>query len=210
MRRTVKVSWVLGAVGVLAMAGSAARGADDADQYVGAEKCKNCHAAPSKGDLYGVWTKSKHAKAYAMLASEEAKKIAKDKGIADPQQDKACAQCHVTAFDAPTAMKGKKFDPTQGVQCESCHGPSGKHVKARLDAEETPEDKVVELPKGERGGPPSAEVCIKCHNEKSPNYKPFDYKKFIKEIAHLDPRRKHPADYLDKLGESGGKPEEKK
>jgi len=189
---------------VLVASGGSSYGADEASQYVGAEKCKNCHAAASKGDPYGTWSKTKHAKAYATLASDEAKKIAKEKGIADPQQDKACLQCHVTAFDAPAAQKGKKFDPTLGVQCESCHGPSGKHVKARLEAEEQPEDKVAQLPSGEQNATPSPEVCIKCHNEKSPSYKPFDFKKFVKDIAHLDPRRKHPADYLDKLGEKSG------
>lgn len=189
------------AVALLALGTRSLCAADEANQYVGAEKCKNCHAAASKGDPYGQWMKTKHAKAFATLASDEAKKVAKEKGVADPQKDKACLQCHVTAFDAPAAMKGKKFDPALGVQCETCHGPSGKHVKARMDAEDQPEDKVLELPKGEHTETPTPATCIKCHNEKSPSYKPFDFKKFVKEIVHLDPRRKHPADYLDKLGD---------
>ena len=193
------------ATALVALLSGGSLSAGEEAQYVGAEKCKNCHSAASKGDQFGVWQKQEHAKAYATLAGEKAKKIAKEKGIADPQKDKACLTCHVTAYDEPAEMKGKKFDPTLGVQCESCHGPSSKHVKARLEAEEAPEDKVVALPAGERGGTPSKDVCIKCHNEKSPSYKPFDYKKGIKDIQHLDPRRKHPADYLDKLGESGGK-----
>jgi hypothetical protein len=169
--------------------------------YVGAEKCKSCHGAASKGDQHGAWLKADHHKAFETLAGEEAKKIAKAKNIEDPQKDKACAVCHVTAFEAPAAAKGKKFDPTQGVQCESCHGPAGNHVKARL-ADEDAGDKVVKVKEGEILHSPGPQTCVQCHNENSPNYKKFDYTTFVKKIAHPDPRRNHPADYLDKLGET--------
>jgi len=179
--------------------------AGDAAQYVGAEKCKNCHSAAAKGDQYGKWAKEDHAKAVEKLAGDAALKLGKEKGVAEPQKDKACLTCHVTAYDEPAASKGKKFDPTQGVQCESCHGPGSAHVKARLEGEESG-DKPLKIPAGEIVAIPTAETCKKCHNEKSPSYKPFDYKKYLKEIAHPDPRQNHPADYLDKLGDSGGKP----
>src|SRR6185295_12802416 len=42
--------------------------------YVGAEKCKNCHSSPKKGDPFGKWAASFHSKAFTELASEEAKK----------------------------------------------------------------------------------------------------------------------------------------
>jgi hypothetical protein len=177
-------------------------GAEDAggNQYVGSDKCKNCHAAAAKGDPYSKWQKSEHRKAFESLAGDEAKKFAKEKNIADPQKDKACVICHVTALDVPAAQKSKKFDQTQGVQCESCHGPGGNHVKARMEAEDAG-DKVVQLPKGEMQGWPGPAVCKGCHNEKSPTYKAFNYVEFLKKIAHPDPRRNHPADYIEKGAE---------
>jgi len=170
--------------------------------YVGAEKCKNCHSAPSKGDPYGKWMGEKHSKAFLVLASEEAKKTAKLKGIDDPTKSADCLKCHVTAFEAPAAMKHKKFDLTMGVQCETCHGPGSKHVEARLKDEgddDAATAKLVELPKGEIIAAPTAETCFKCHNKESPNYVPFAFNKFAPVIAHLDPRKKRPADYLEKL-----------
>ncbi|HLX59851.1 MAG TPA: cytochrome c family protein [Planctomycetota bacterium] len=167
--------------------------------YVGAEKCKNCHSAPSKGDPYGKWTAEKHSKAYQVLATDEAKKTAAAKNIADPQKSAECLKCHVTAFDAPAAQKHKKFDVTLGVQCETCHGPGSKHVEARLKAEEDDTNKLVTLPQGEIIGAPTSETCRKCHNKDSPNYQPFAFNKFYPVIAHLDPRKKRPADYLEKI-----------
>lgn len=198
----VSLMAILSGAVFLALSASAAEGDN---QYVGAEKCKSCHNAASKGDPYGAWLKSEHHKAYETLAGDKAKAQAKEKGIADPQKDKACVACHVTAYEVPAALKGKKFDQTQSVQCESCHGPGGNHAKARLAAEDEAPEKVVQLPKGEIVQVPPPETCKQCHNEKSPNYKPFDYTAYVKKIAHLDPRRNHPADYLDKLGAEPGK-----
>jgi len=167
--------------------------------YVGTEKCKNCHSSEKKGDQYDKWTQTLHSKAFADLISDEGKKLAKEKNIDDPQKNASCVKCHVTAFDAPASAKGKKFDLTLGVQCETCHGPGSKHVEERLKADEPEDDKIVELPAGEIIGKPTSETCRKCHNKDSPNYKPFAFNKFLRQNAHLDPRKKRPADYLDKL-----------
>lgn len=167
--------------------------------YVGAEKCKSCHSAPSKGDQFGKWAAEKHSKAFALLASEEAKKTGQAKGIAEPQKSDQCLKCHVTAFGVPDAQKHKKFDVTQGVQCETCHGPGSLHVEARLKVDEPEDGSLVVLPKGEIIANPGADACVKCHNKEGPSYKPFAFKKYFKEIAHLDPRKKRPADYIDKL-----------
>jgi hypothetical protein len=170
------------------------------NKYVGADKCKNCHASAAKGDPYTVWTKMKHAQAYATLATAEGKKVAAEKKVDDPQKSEACLPCHVTAYGVPAAQKHKKFDETMGVQCESCHGPGGNHVAARLAADVVgDENKVQPVGKDEIVREVTAETCKKCHNEKSPNYKPFCFKKAAKAIAHLDPRRNHPADFFDKL-----------
>jgi len=175
--------------------------AEDA-QYVGAEKCKNCHSAASKGDQYDKWTSEKHSHAFAVLSTDEAKKTAKEKGVANPAKAAECLKCHVAAFEAPAAAKSKKFDMTLGVQCETCHGPGSKHVEARLKDEgddDAAAAKLVVLPAGEIIGAPTAETCYKCHNKESPNYIPFAFNNFYPVIAHLDPRKKRAADYLDKI-----------
>jgi hypothetical protein len=189
----------LGAV-LLLVGEACVLGADEPNKYVGAEKCKNCHAAAAKGDPYTIWTKTKHAQAYAVLATPEAKKVSAEKKIDYPQKSEACLVCHETAYGVPAAEKHKKFDETQGVQCESCHGPGGKHVAARLAADVVgAENSVQPIGKGEIMHDVMQDTCKKCHNEKSPNYKPFCFRKMAKAIAHLDPRRNHPADFFDKL-----------
>ena len=169
-------------------------------KYMGSAKCKNCHSTAAKGDQFDAWLKTKHAKAFEQLASPEAIKLGKTKGVDQPQKSAECLKCHVTAYEVPAAQKHKNFDATMGVQCESCHGPGSKHVEARLAADEAAAgDKPIEVGKDEIIGHPGADTCRKCHNKDGPSYKPFAFKKYLKEIAHLDPRKKRPADYQDKI-----------
>ena len=173
--------------------------AEGSAKYVGAEKCKNCHSSAKKGDQYGVWKKMKHALAYESLATDKAKESGKAKGVTDPQNDAKCLKCHVTAYSEPADKKDAKFDPKQGIQCESCHGPGGNHVKARLAAAASEEGgdafgggeaARIKLPAGEINASPDAKVCQGCHNTESPNYKEFKFEDFKKLTAHPDPRKK--------------------
>ena len=65
-------------------------------KYIGAAKCKMCHMKPAKGKQFDVWQEGPHANAMKTLANEESKKIAAEKGIADPTTDAACIKCHAT------------------------------------------------------------------------------------------------------------------
>jgi hypothetical protein len=48
-----------------------------APELIGASKCKSCHK--KIGDPYTLWEGSSHAKAFEVLGSEEAKKIATER-----------------------------------------------------------------------------------------------------------------------------------
>src|SRR6185295_4817207 len=104
------------------------------NHYIGAAKCKNCHNSAKSGDQFGKWKEQKHAKAFETLASAEAKKLGKEKGVDDPQKAEQCVKCHATAASEPADHLAKGFDKNAGVQCETCHGPGEKHMKARMAA----------------------------------------------------------------------------
>ena len=72
-----------------------------------------CHSRPETGNQWGVWKDSGHAKAFEVLASDEAKGIMSRLSLeGDAQKADSCLECH-----AP--MKDKR---EQGVSCEVCHG----------------------------------------------------------------------------------------
>ncbi|KAA3662584.1 MAG: cytochrome C554 [Calditrichaeota bacterium] len=153
--------------------------------YTGAKGCRKCHKSVKSGEQYKIWLENSHAKAYETLASEESLKIAKEKGIADPQKADECLKCHVTAYDAPAERLGKRYAIEEGVSCESCHGAgsaySKKKIKKAIVAGEMDPASVGLLKV-------TKETCVDCHNEESPTYKPFDYEKQKEKIAHPKPK----------------------
>ena len=148
-------------------------------KYIGASKCKMCHMKPDQGDQYNVWLKGPHAGAMKTLASDEAKKIATDRGIADPTTDPACTKCHATVASVDAKLIATAT-MDEGVSCESCHGPGSMYKGASVM-----KNRELALSKGMIL--PTAEVCKSCHNEESPTYKPFNYDEMAAKIAHPDP-----------------------
>ncbi|MDH3457110.1 MAG: multiheme c-type cytochrome [Gemmatimonadota bacterium] len=152
--------------------------------FVGAAKCKTCHKKPENGEQFKIWSESAHAKAYETLASEAAKKIAADKGIADPQKADECLSCHVTGHGVAAEFLGKKYAVTDGVGCESCHGAGGDYYKKKT---------MIAIAGGEIDRAtvglvkPDEKVCTGCHNDKSPTFESFDFAAMSKKIAHPIP-----------------------
>jgi hypothetical protein len=198
---------------IAATAGDPSSQGKSVNHYIGAAKCKNCHQAKSSGNQYGTWQGVDHAKAFEALASDEAKRIGKEKGIDDPQKSDKCLKCHVTAFGVPAAEIAKGFDTKLGVQCETCHGPGELHMKARFAAAASAEEgedfgdekaaPYVKIPEGEILVAPKQDVCLKCHNAESPSFKPFCYYEYAKKIRHLDPRKPREAKDLMACGCAG-------
>lgn len=156
-------------------------------KYVGVKTCKMCHNNPAKGKQFAIWKSSKHATAYATLATAEAKKLAKAKGITDPQKSPECLKCHVTGYGLPKTDFTPKYNMENGVTCEACHGPGSGYWKYST---------MKKIYKGKiKPGTvgltmPNAKTCETCHNAESPSYKKFVFAKYWAKIAHDIPKKK--------------------
>jgi hypothetical protein len=151
-------------------------------QFVGVDGCKICHKSEAKGDQYGKWLASPHAKAFEVLASDEAKAVAKKAGLeGNPQESDACLGCHVTAHGVKAELLGEKYKAEDGVGCESCHGAGGDYKTMKVM-----KDKDAAIAAGLVL--PTEETCKTCHNEKSPTYKEFVFKTAVAKIAHPYPK----------------------
>ena len=158
--------------------------AQDGNKYIGAAKCKTCHKKAKDGEQFKIWQEGPHANAMKTLASDEAKKIAKEKGIANPAADTKCTVCHSTfaSIDAKLLDPKTKLKLDEGVSCESCHGPGSAYKKKK-----TMKDQKLSLAAGLIIH--DEKTCIGCHNKKSPTFKSFDFAKASKKIAHPVPKK---------------------
>lgn len=165
---------------------------EERHEYVGAGKCKTCHEKENIGNQYGKWLSIGHSKAYETLKTEQSKKWAAEAGVDDPLTDEKCAKCHITAFGVDEEWLGTKYNPEEGVSCESCHGAGRDYrKKAVMIDREKSKEKGLHIP--------TVDTCLPCHNDESPAWDParytlangsktgFDYEQAVKLIAHPVP-----------------------
>lgn len=125
------------------------RVAGAAPQYAGAAACAECHQT-----THDTYMGTAHASAFTnaiFIAS-------------GGQTNSACIVCHTVGYGLPNgfvSIKDKNtFPRLAGVQCESCHGPAGRHAA-------NPDD-ITARPRIEQ----AAQVCGGCHN--GPEHPTFD------------------------------------
>lgn len=150
-------------------------------KYVGVNTCIGaCHQYEDLGNQFEVWKNSKHSKAYLELQNETADSIALSLGYTTPAADtKECIKCHTLGKDVDESEFQSSFDLTQGVQCESCHGPGSAYKKLSVM-----KDSAEAVNKGLIIHTEKEKWCVNCHNPESPTYNPFDYEPLWKMIAH--------------------------
>lgn len=174
----------------------------ESPKFVGAKKCKMCHNKKDKGEQYNIWSGAKHSKAFELLASESAKKVAAELGIEDPQKSGQCLKCHSTAYfftaervsNIAVKKGGKpKLTIAEGVSCESCHWAGSAYQKKKVMADFDASVKAGMNPSPEKS-------CVKCHNDQNPNWSlemytlkdgakvGFDFEQAWEKIKHPNPK----------------------
>lgn len=120
------------------------------ERIAGSAACRECHAAE-----HHAWQASQHAHAWQTLIKKEF------------HVDPYCQHCHTTGYGLPGGFQSVKDSARLGgVGCESCHGPSAKHIQ----------DSKVRTPWN------ASDRCVKCHDhENSPH---FQYDDFWKQVRH--------------------------
>ena len=176
---------------IFCLAGSlifARPGGERKAKYIGAEMCISCHRADSLGNQFRRWLGTSHSRSWVMLQGKEAKKLAREMGIEDPQKSPLCLKCHAPAF-RDTSLWCKTFHPEDGVQCEACHGPGSIHAEFMRKQMEVGKGKMSEeamLPKPSGG----EKFCLTCHQRAPHPMGEFCYKKAWKRICHPLPKGK--------------------
>ena len=107
-------------------------------RYMGSDFCASCHASPAnpafKGSLghvlldeFTVWKGyDRHALAYQNLEGKRGRAMGRLLGVDVTKPEGGCLGCHSAIRNGAGAQHpaGDLFRASDGVSCESCHGPS--------------------------------------------------------------------------------------
>lgn len=144
--------------------------------FVGVASCggTTCHGrsegdgAVVRQDELMIWqdpasAAGAHSRAYNVLASPRSRAIARRLGLpnGDATRAEMCLGCHATA--APAAMRGPRFQLSDGVGCESCHGPAGGWLSSHYAVGGTHEANVARGLVRLDNVRVRAGICLDCH-----------------------------------------------
>jgi len=185
----MRLSWsMILSAAVLTGFAAGANGEDRHPVYVGARVCATCHDGKGMGHQFSQWLGSKHAQAYAILASPESKEIARLSGIPqEPQESAMCLGCHATGAHVEDWEKDDTFFMQDGVQCEKCHGPGSEYMDMAVMMDPTAAARAGLIM-------PTQQDCEACHGVKGShvaihNLPKLDIEKALTTLAHPTPDR---------------------
>lgn len=106
-----------------------------------------------------------HSRAYAVLSNARSQVIARNMGIADAATSSTCLGCHSSA--AETSGGAFRYQLSDGVNCESCHGSSvgwiSSHYAGTLVGAAQHDDNVRRGLRRLEDPVVRAGVCLDCH-----------------------------------------------
>jgi len=145
-----------------------ARGADAPAKFLGATSCASsgCHGGGGeKQNQFLTWSlKDFHSqRPAATLTTARSKQIGEALGIKDPATEARCTTCHAPLHDIPDDLRGKDFKVSEGVSCESCHGPSENWLRAHTRHDYTRADRTAAGMRDLQNLYVRANTCVACH-----------------------------------------------
>ncbi len=102
-----------------------------------------------------------HSRAFAVLGNARSQTIARTLGIGDAQAAPMCLGCHSSAASAGGGTF--RYQQSDGVDCESCHGPAGGWISSHYEVAANHADNVRRGMVPLESAQSRANVCLDCH-----------------------------------------------
>ena len=100
-----------------------------------------------------------HSRAWKVLNDPRAQAIGKRLGIANVAASKECISCH----GDPAPVRGPKWQQSDGVGCEACHGGSDRWLASHTSVNTSHADNVAKGMWAVNDPAVRASVCLDCH-----------------------------------------------
>lgn len=98
-----------------------------------------------------------------MLTTARSKQIGEALKIKDPTADTRCTSCHAPLDSVPENLRGEDFKVSEGVSCESCHGPAEHWLRSHTRTDYTRADRTAAGMCDLQNLYVRANTCVACH-----------------------------------------------
>lgn len=140
------------------------------DRHMGVASCAGsaCHGAARiagsnvRQNEYLRWQRDDpHARAYATLRNERSRRIAANLGLADAASARECLACHADAV--PAAQRGERYQISDGVGCEACHGGAERWLSPHVRGYKSHAERLAAGLYPTWDYRARADLCLSCH-----------------------------------------------
>ena len=139
-------------------------------KFLGSPSCSSTSCHGGAGDLsrqFTVWSHYDfhHERPFATLATARAERLADVLKIGKPAESPRCTVCHAPFQTVPADWLGKDAKISEGVSCESCHGPAENWLRSHTRKDYTHEDRVHAGLRDLKNIYVRANTCVACHQD---------------------------------------------
>lgn len=147
--------------------------ADAPARFSGSPSCATSMCHGGAGELRhqtAIWQKQDiHSRTYNTLVNARSAQIAAALKIPDVTTSSRCTTCHAPFADVPkSAFLADIIKPTEGVSCESCHGPAEKWIRSHTRPDFSHKDRVLLGLRDLNHLYVRANSCVACHQTVEP------------------------------------------
>ena len=154
------------------VAGSPATDTSEPVKYIGPGSCAatSCHGSVKSvagsrvlQNEYSTWIlQDKHSRAYQALTGDTGERMARILKLSAKAEDSPkCLACH--ALYTTPEQRGRAFEISEGVSCESCHGPASAWLGPHTTRDWPHEKSVAFGMRDTRNVIHRGELCLECH-----------------------------------------------
>jgi hypothetical protein len=158
-----------------------------APKFLGSQSCSasSCHGgAGEKSKQYTIWSTHDfhHARPYATLETARSERLAEVLKIGNPAQSARCTVCHAPFATVPAERLGHDVTVTEGISCESCHGPAENWIRSHTRPDYTHADRIAAGMRDVRNLYVRANTCVACHQNIDPEIRAAGHPELIFEM----------------------------
>jgi cytochrome c554/c'-like protein len=158
-----------------------------APKFLGSQSCSasSCHGGASeKSKQYTIWSTHDfhHLRPYATLETARSERLAEVLKIANPAQSARCTVCHAPFATVPSERLGHDAQISEGISCESCHGPAENWIRSHTRPDYTHADRVAAGMRDLKNLYVRANTCVACHQNIDPEIRAAGHPELIFEL----------------------------
>ncbi|HEX4265835.1 MAG TPA: multiheme c-type cytochrome [Verrucomicrobiae bacterium] len=158
-----------------------------APKFLGSQTCSSssCHGgAGEKSNQYTIWSTHDfhHARPYATLETARSERLAEVLKLGNPTQSARCTVCHAPFATVPADRLGHDAQISEGISCETCHGPAENWLRSHTRHDYTHADRGAAGMRDLKNLYVRANTCVACHQNIDPEIRAAGHPELIFEL----------------------------